>query len=248
MTPRPDRPDEWGTIGDHEERIRILESISAESAIRAYGCTNCFSIPVAYAPCLFFGDDTCNTNTFGPALLPQGPPVPQPIVGADFNVGQYQCNYQAGFRLQINVSLLIDCGFASHIELNCGTRLPPASVTFGHNVVMFDVTSSVPVNMTSGWVTMPGVPVAGGLYDDWYVTLSATNYSILFDGHLGLSGPGSICLRYVHESQLTSLMPGAVAQGDIIYADSSLAWKRLGIGAAGQVLTVNGGGTLPEWV
>lgn len=35
--------------------------------------------------------------------------------------------------------------------------------------------------------------------------------------------------------------------GDVIYATGSSAVTRLGIGTAGQVLTVNGGGTAPSW-
>jgi hypothetical protein len=35
--------------------------------------------------------------------------------------------------------------------------------------------------------------------------------------------------------------------GDVIYATGSSAVTRLGIGTAGQVLTVNGGATAPSW-
>jgi hypothetical protein len=36
-------------------------------------------------------------------------------------------------------------------------------------------------------------------------------------------------------------------QGDIVYASSSSALQRLGLGTAGQVLRVNAGATAPEW-
>lgn len=39
----------------------------------------------------------------------------------------------------------------------------------------------------------------------------------------------------------------AVAQGDLLYGSAANVWSRLVIGTAGQVLIVNGAGTLPTW-
>jgi hypothetical protein len=48
------------------------------------------------------------------------------------------------------------------------------------------------------------------------------------------------------DTQLKNLSPGTTA-GDVDYYTSSTAKARVGIGTAGQVLTVNSGATAPEW-
>lgn len=60
------------------------------------------------------------------------------------------------------------------------------------------------------------------------------------NGTLKVLDPSGVPLAPVSPSIFT-------AGGDLLYASAPNTPRRLGIGTAGQVLTVNGGGTAPEW-
>jgi hypothetical protein len=59
----------------------------------------------------------------------------------------------------------------------------------------------------------------------------------------GISGGGTSGAVTVTNSMATAI----TTAGDVIYGTGSGTFSRLGIGTAGQVLTVNGGATAPSW-
>ena len=59
----------------------------------------------------------------------------------------------------------------------------------------------------------------------------------------GISGGGTSGTVTVTNSMATAI----TTSGDILYGTGSGTFSRLGIGTAGQVLTVNGGATAPSW-
>jgi hypothetical protein len=59
----------------------------------------------------------------------------------------------------------------------------------------------------------------------------------------GISGGGTSGSVTVTNSMATTI----TTAGDVIYGTGSGTFTRLGIGTAGQVLTVNGGATAPSW-
>jgi hypothetical protein len=78
---------------------------------------------------------------------------------------------------------------------------------------------------------------------------TTTNYSWVTPDDTSLVKDGASAIRTLGSSvdtTLKALSPGTTA-GDIDYYTTSTAKARLGIGTAGQVLTVNGGGTAPSW-
>ncbi len=245
MTPRPDRPDEWGSIGDHEERIRILESISVESGVRALGCTNCYKVPAAYADCLDIEQNPCSEDAITDTMLQGNVGVATPIPGSDLEIGSYQCNYDAGFRIQVSVALLADGGPGGGCNIYAGIAPDGLPIALTDWDLLVPINGpNVPTNYTSPWVTLSYGGSPTSLYDPWYIGLGYNNVSILFDGHIY---GAQVCARYIHTSQLATLMPAAIAPGDIIYSVGT-TWSRLPIGAAGQALKVNGAATAPVWV
>lgn len=78
---------------------------------------------------------------------------------------------------------------------------------------------------------------------------TTTNYGWTTPDDTALVKDGAAAIRTLGSSVDTSvkaLSPGTTA-GDLDYYTTSTAKARLGIGTAGQVLTVNGGGTAPSW-
>jgi hypothetical protein len=78
---------------------------------------------------------------------------------------------------------------------------------------------------------------------------TTTNYSWVTPDDTSLVKDGAAAIRTLGSSVDTSvkaLSPGTTA-GDLDYYTTSTAKARLGIGTAGQVLTVNSGATAPEW-
>jgi phage-related tail fiber protein len=78
---------------------------------------------------------------------------------------------------------------------------------------------------------------------------TTTNYSWTTPDDTDLVKDGAAAIRTLGSSIDTSvkaLSPGTTA-GDVDYYTTSTAKARLGIGTAGQVLTVNSGATAPEW-
>jgi hypothetical protein len=78
---------------------------------------------------------------------------------------------------------------------------------------------------------------------------TTTNYGWTTPDDTALVKDGAAAIRTLGSSVDTTvkaLSPGTTA-GDIDYYTTSTAKTRLGIGTAGQVLTVNGGGTAPSW-
>jgi hypothetical protein len=78
---------------------------------------------------------------------------------------------------------------------------------------------------------------------------TTTNYGWTTPDDTALVKDGAAAIRTLGSSVDTSvkaLSPGTTA-GDIDYYTTSTAKARLGIGTAGQVLTVNGGATAPSW-
>jgi hypothetical protein len=78
---------------------------------------------------------------------------------------------------------------------------------------------------------------------------TTTNYSWTTPDDTDLVKDGAAAIRTLGSSIDTSvkaLSPGTTA-GDIDYYTTSTAKARVGIGTAGQVLTVNSGATAPEW-
>jgi hypothetical protein len=78
---------------------------------------------------------------------------------------------------------------------------------------------------------------------------TTTNYSWTTPDDTDLVKDGAAAIRTLGSSIDTSvkaLSPGTTA-GDVDYYTTSTAKARLGIGTAGQILTVNSGATAPEW-
>jgi hypothetical protein len=78
---------------------------------------------------------------------------------------------------------------------------------------------------------------------------TTTNYSWSTPDDVSLVKDGASAIRTLGSSADTTvkaLNPGTTA-GDIDYYTTSTAKARVGIGTAGQVLTVNSGATAPEW-
>jgi hypothetical protein len=78
---------------------------------------------------------------------------------------------------------------------------------------------------------------------------TTTNYSWTTPDDTALVKDGAAAIRTLGSSADTTvkaLNPGTTA-GDIDYYTTSTAKARVGIGTAGQVLTVNSGATAPEW-
>jgi hypothetical protein len=78
---------------------------------------------------------------------------------------------------------------------------------------------------------------------------TTTNYSWTTPDDTDLVKDGAAAIRTLGSSIDTSvkaLSPGTTA-GDVDYYTTSTAKARVGIGTAGQVLTVNSGATAPEW-
>jgi hypothetical protein len=78
---------------------------------------------------------------------------------------------------------------------------------------------------------------------------TTTNYSWSTPDDTALVKDGAAAIRTLGSSADTTvkaLNPGTTA-GDIDYYTTSTAKARVGIGTAGQVLTVNSGATAPEW-
>ena len=76
-----------------------------------------------------------------------------------------------------------------------------------------------------------------------------TNYNWTIPDDVDLVKDGAAAIRTLGSSADTTvkaLNPGTTA-GDIDYYTTSTAKARIGIGTAGQVLTVNSGATAPEW-
>jgi hypothetical protein len=79
---------------------------------------------------------------------------------------------------------------------------------------------------------------------------TTTNYGWTTPDDTDLVKDGAAAIRTLGSSADTTvknLSPGTTA-GDVDYYTSGTAKARLGIGTAGQVLTVNTGATAPEWV
>jgi hypothetical protein len=78
---------------------------------------------------------------------------------------------------------------------------------------------------------------------------TTTNYSWTTPDDTALVKDGAAAIRTLGSSADTTvkaLNPGTTA-GDVDYYTTSTAKARVGIGTAGQVLTVNSGATAPEW-
>ena len=78
---------------------------------------------------------------------------------------------------------------------------------------------------------------------------TTTNYSWTTPDDTDLVKDGAAAIRTLGSSADTTvkaLNPGTTA-GDVDYYTTSTAKARLGIGTAGQLLTVNSGATAPEW-
>ena len=78
---------------------------------------------------------------------------------------------------------------------------------------------------------------------------TTTNYGWTTPDDTALVKDGASAIRTLGSSIDTTtkaLNPGTTA-GDLDYYSTSTTKTRLGIGTAGQVLTVNGGGTAPSW-
>ena len=78
---------------------------------------------------------------------------------------------------------------------------------------------------------------------------TTTNYSWATPDDTDLVKDGAAAIRTLGSSidtTVKNLSPGTTA-GDLDYYTSGTAKARLGIGTAGQVLTVNSGATAPEW-
>ena len=78
---------------------------------------------------------------------------------------------------------------------------------------------------------------------------TTTNYSWTTPDDTALVKDGAAAIRTLGSSADTTvkaLNPGTTA-GDVDYYTTSTTKARLGIGTAGQVLTVNSGATAPEW-
>lgn len=239
MTPRPDRPSEWGTIGEHEQRIRVLEALDTTGGGGLVTCTGCYEVDPEFADCVDLTPGSCidqaqvDPLTFNPA-------DPDDIGDARWACGPYGCNYAAGFRLQMR-----------YIGLNKRVALWVQPVPVGGTPDIGEWTqmptpigNTTLIQIDTGWVTIPidaGAPADTSL---WEVVVGYTNGSALFDGTYGA---GSLCGRWVSADDLANYVPQSQNAGDILVSvGSPPEWMILPAGTVGQVLTIGAGG-LPEW-
>lgn len=242
MTAPIRRPSEWGTLGDHERRIRILEaSPGGDGTGGVVYCVGCYEVSPEFAECV---------NLFPTLEIPidehtvlQGTLNPSGFTESETEVGPYLCNWLAGFRLQVRYAGIAD-GFQTHLyggvshTLNTNpslwTQMPTPVLSY-----------FTPVSIDTGWVTIDYDPTGVGANSDpWYVWFGADNDSILFNATVG---DGIFYFRWVHSSELVNMVPQPQTEGQILVASGSpLAWVALDPGTPGQVLTISGGG-VPEW-
>ena len=89
---------------------------------------------------------------------------------------------------------------------------------------------------------------SAGTMDDWSELLTPTDLVLSVAGKTGAVSLDSSDVglgNVTNEAQIAKSI--GTAAGDIIYFTGSGVPARLGVGTAGQVLTVNSGATAPEW-
>lgn len=246
MTPRPDRPSEWGTIGEHEQRIRVLEAVDTGGSGGTVYCVGCYEVDPAYAECVNLVPGDLVEITSHTVL--QGTLNPSGFTESETFIGPYLCNWSAGFRLEVRYVGLADGGqthlwggvshtFNDDPGVTEWTELPTPLLPY-----------ISPTQVDTGWVTIVFDPTGiGNIGDDWWVWFGADNDSILFDATVGA---GNFYYRWVSVFDSSNLTPQPQEEGQILVSvqvsGGVYKWVTLDPGTTGQVLTINGGG-VPEW-
>lgn len=246
MTARVERPEEWTVLDDHQRRIRALESIvPGEGGTISY-CTGCYDVDPDLAYCIDLAPGQAIPISAHTVL--QGTLFPSGFSESETACGNYRCNWDAGFRLQVRYVGIYD-GLQTHLVGGVSrvfntypgssdwTSMPTPVVGYGS-----------PTDIDTGWVTITFDPSGFGNEDDpWWVWFGADDTSILFDATVGA---GTFYFRWVNVADLANQVPQALAEGQILVSVDNGAgafeWQLLDPGTVGQVLTISAGG-VPEW-
>lgn len=239
--------------GDTEERIReafariraLEEDATIGTIINQFqqGCCNPvivnpgdIEIDPQYVDCidLQVGSD----GALGVAV----PPGQQTYMPFSIPVGNYQCNYDAGFRLQMTLFYHGVDIITPHIYYS--TSATPGQGT--GDTILIDAPSPGGGGFTgyfgSGWVTFESSPAAGQLVP-YYATCSFSTGNGLSDGTIILA---ALAIRWILSGTAEQVLPWPTVVGQMIVTLDGATWTILGPGTAGQVLTMSGG--VPTWV
>lgn len=246
MTARVERPEEWTVLDDHQRRIRALESIAPPAGgSSTVFCTGCFEVDPDLADCIDLAP--AEAIPISAHTVAQGTLVPSGFSESETACGNYRCNWDADFRLQVRYVGLYD-GLQTHLYGGVShvfntypgstewTLLPTPVVGYFS-----------PTDIDTGWVTIDFDPSGiGDQSDPWWVWFGADDDSVLFDATVGA---GTFYFRWVNVADLANQVPQPLAEGQILVSVASgggFEWQLLEPGTTGQVLTISAGG-VPEW-
>ena len=144
----------------------------------------------------------------------------------------------AAFRYNSETGLFEGYGSSGWISFTTGGS-GVTSITTGTGLTGGPITST-------GTISIASTGVGAGSYTNASFTVNAQGQltSASSGGTLAISGGGTG--QTTASAAFNALSPMTTA-GDIIYGGTSGAGTRLGVGTAGQVLTVNSGATAPQW-
>lgn len=235
MTAPVNRPSDNLQIANLMERVRILESVVPDVSTGggSTACVNCFPVAPELAGCVSMKAGGKNI----PETIIGFQPAPGSILTSKVEVGHYQCNYAAGFRIVVRYS-----GDYKRLEL------------FGelwHNGVFFARESIGtygpllgPVDTGSHQLHIDPTGV-GDPTDNWQCYVGVENNSIITSGQIGV---GSWGVSYEYGATAQVYFPAPRYEGEIMTSiGTPPLWQALEPGAPGTVLTINGAGK-PEWV
>lgn len=243
MSGRVNLPDPTLTLANAVERIRILEALVPVTGGGGGGvsfCTGCWDIDPDFANCVdLFGADEIPVDE---TVIPQGQTGVSPVGGTFLQIGPYECNYAAGFRVQGRYTGLFGEG-QGHLYMGVahdgGT---PGALGWQ---LFADAQFDPAANTDTGWVTFDIDPGgSGNLNDPWQFWLGATNTSVLFDSQVG---PGKWHFRYISTLEDgPNTIPAPTVPGQLLVSNGSPpVWTLIDPGTPGQVLTM--GAVLPDW-
>jgi len=127
-------------------------------------------------------------------------------------------------------------GLTSAIQTQLGALVPNS--LYDAHTVLYATTDDTPAALTVGEQTVVGRATGGNIsalaIDSDLSSVSANDDTI----------PSAKATKAALDGKMSNPMTTA---GDVIYGGASGTPTRLGVGTAGQVLTVNSGATAPEW-
>lgn len=240
MSGRVARPTETDILADAVKRIRILEAVVPE--IGGGGtvfCIGCYEVPAEFAECIDLTPGTY--EDLGPLNETASNPSVAPVTDSEMPVGHYQCNYFAGFRVEVTLHLSITAGNSTQTRFWAGLSPDPGApstwtqlTNFADNPYEVTVTKLLDLDPTG----------IGDPTDIWNVWLGVNNPSILF----GTIWSARFSFRWVNVNDPIP-PPSPELVGQILVAvagPDGAVWALLDPGTVGQVLTIGAGGE-PEW-